>query len=138
MDKHKPTLLPYIMDMLSRETQMCSSVDDVVKHIKDVMLEEHVRAFGSLKRAVEFALELGVNMGILSMTKTVRMPIRYRRSKSKTKVPVRNRIPLRLGRQLTKQRMATTTATKLAAKKRSGGRLKKPKKTPGAAPKKQN
>jgi len=85
-------------------------VDDVVKHIKDVMLEEHVRAFGSLKRAVEFALELGVNMGILSMTKTVRMPIRYRRSKSKTKVPVRNRIPLRLGRQLHREATGIASA----------------------------
>ncbi|KMY87817.1 uncharacterized protein LOC6730812 [Drosophila simulans] len=137
MDKHEPTLLPFIMDMLSREPQMCSSVDDLVENIKDVMLEEHVRAFGSLKRAVEFALELGVNLGIISLAaRKVRIPPTYRRCTHKTKVPVSNRIPVRLGRQLVKQRMAMISATKLAAKKRSGGRLKRAKKTAGVAPKK--
>ncbi|EDV57578.2 uncharacterized protein LOC6542417 [Drosophila erecta] len=137
MDKNKSSLLPYIMDMLSREPQLCTTLDDLVKNIKDIVLEEHINPFGSLKRAVEFALEVGVNLGIISLTdERVRMPFNFRRSLPKTRVPLATRISPRLGRRAIKQRMPTTTAAKLVASKKRSGR--KSKKTDGAAVRKRH
>ncbi|XP_039479576.1 uncharacterized protein LOC120444112 [Drosophila santomea] len=136
MDKTKSSLLPYIMDMLSREPQLCTTLDDLVKNIKDIVLEEHINPFGSLKRAVEFALEVGVDLGIISLTdERIRVPFNFRRNLPRTRVPLTTRISPRLGRRAIKQRMPTSTAAKLAGKKRSG---RKSKKTAGAASRKRH
>ncbi|XP_017047354.1 uncharacterized protein LOC108092329 [Drosophila ficusphila] len=115
MDMNKSTLLPYVMDLLSRQPQLCTTKEDLIKSIRDIVLEEHIAPFGSLKRAVDAALEVGVNLGILSLTDE-RVPFNFRRKKPQVKAPAGTWISPRVGRMAIKQRIPKYQAKKTAAK----------------------
>ncbi|XP_016954704.1 uncharacterized protein LOC108027670 [Drosophila biarmipes] len=127
MDRYKSSLIPYILDMLSRQPQLCTTKEELIDNIKDIILEEHIRPFGSLKKAVEFALEVGVSLGVISLTdERVRMPFNFRKSRPKFKVPSGIRITPRLGRRVVKQRMPKTAAKGLKKKRAGRKEQKKP------------
>jgi len=74
---------------------------------------------------VEFALEVGVNLGVISLTnERVRMPFNFRKTRPKFKVPSGIRITPRLGRRVVKQRMPKT-AVKGIKKKKAGRKNQK-------------
>ncbi|XP_030383314.1 uncharacterized protein LOC115630797 [Scaptodrosophila lebanonensis] len=102
MEKNTSSLLPYILDLLSRQPDLCTTVDNLVDQIKDIVLNEHVSPFGTLKRAVEFALEVGMNLGILSLSdQRVRVPFNFRSKKAKTCMQSNHvkRIPPEIGKK---------------------------------------
>jgi len=93
----------------------------LIDSIKDIILEEHIGSFGSLKKAVDFALEVGVNLGLISLTdERVRVPFNFRKTRPKFKVPSGIRITPRLGRRVVKQRMPKTAAKGIKKKKKAG------------------
>ncbi|KAH8352262.1 hypothetical protein KR084_003007 [Drosophila pseudotakahashii] len=121
MDKTNSSLLPYVMDMLSRQPELCTSTDDLIDSIKDIVLDEHIGSFGSLEHAVQFALEVGASLGIVSLTgERVRLPFNFRKSRPRFKVPAASRITPLMGRRAIKQRVPKATAAKLMGKKKAG------------------
>ncbi|XP_037710891.1 uncharacterized protein LOC119547923 [Drosophila subpulchrella] len=125
MNKCNSSLIPYILDMLSRQPQLCTTKDELIDSLKDIILEEHIGSFGSLKKAVDFALEVGVYLGVISLTdERVRMPFNFRKTRPKFKVPSGIRITPRLGRRVVKQRMPKTVA-KGIKKKKAGRKVQK-------------
>ncbi|XP_052853917.1 uncharacterized protein LOC128263191 [Drosophila gunungcola] len=128
MDKKKPSLLPYIMDLLSRQPHLFTSKEELIEGIRDVVLEEHITPFGTLQQAVDFSLDVGVSLGILSLTdERVRMPFNYRKGPSKKKLPAGTRISPQEGRRAIKQRMPKARPPKPLAKV-VGKRCAKPRK----------
>ncbi|KAH8334462.1 uncharacterized protein [Drosophila kikkawai] len=71
MDYIESTLLPFIMELISRQDNMCTTVDELTEAVKDAVLAEHIHPFGTLELAVRFALEVGSNMGILTLNDEV-------------------------------------------------------------------
>ncbi|XP_017099799.1 uncharacterized protein [Drosophila bipectinata] len=67
MDKYTSTLLPYILDLLSRQPELRIPMDDIIKHIQDAVMFEHVRPFGSLRNAVDVAIGVGETTGVLTL-----------------------------------------------------------------------
>ncbi|XP_017004141.2 uncharacterized protein [Drosophila takahashii] len=131
MDKTNSSLLPYIMDMLSRQPQLCATTEDLMKSIKDIVLDEHIGSFGSLERAVEFALEVGVSLGILSLTDhQVRLPFNFRKRSPRFQVPAASRISPLMGRRAIRQRVPKATAAKLMGKKKPGPKVVQRKRRP--------
>jgi len=54
--------------------------------MKDAVIEDVISPFGSLQRAVEFAIELGMNIGLLSLTEEkVLLPFKLRPKASNIK-----------------------------------------------------
>ncbi|XP_016987667.1 uncharacterized protein LOC108050475 [Drosophila rhopaloa] len=126
MDKNNPSLLPYIMDLLSRQPKLFTTKEDLVKSIRDIVLEEHIGPFGSLEGAVEFSLDVGVSLGIISLTdEKVRVPFNFRMSRHKERETGGARISPKDGRKAIRQRMPKppAKAAKLMGKK--GARLRK-------------
>ncbi|XP_033249623.1 uncharacterized protein LOC108162268 isoform X1 [Drosophila miranda] len=62
------SVLPQILDFLSRQPSLSADVDQMCKALKNVLLAKHIAAFGSTEKAVHFAIDLGVNLGIFSVT----------------------------------------------------------------------
>ncbi|KAM8718711.1 hypothetical protein ACLKA7_001428 [Drosophila subpalustris] len=60
------SLLPNVLDLLSQEPDLSSSIDDLCKQLKDVTVKDVISPLGSLQSAVEYSIELGINIGILS------------------------------------------------------------------------
>ncbi|KAM8718704.1 hypothetical protein ACLKA7_001422 [Drosophila subpalustris] len=60
------SLLPNVLDLLSQEPGLSSSIDKLCEQMKDLDVKDIISPFGSLQRAVEFSVELGINIGILS------------------------------------------------------------------------
>ncbi|XP_015036228.2 uncharacterized protein [Drosophila pseudoobscura] len=76
------SVLPQILDFLSRQPSLSADVDQMCKALKNVLLAKHIAAFGSTEKAVHFAIDLGVNLGIFSVTeeKLPFLPFKLRRS----------------------------------------------------------
>ncbi|XP_017075127.1 uncharacterized protein LOC108110548 [Drosophila eugracilis] len=131
------TLLPYIMGLLSEQPHLCTTREDLIKKINDVVLEEHIAPFGSLERAVDFGLVVGVNLGIISLTnERVRLPFNFRTRQASYKVPSGPKISPCQGRRAIRQRTPTSKAAKFMGLKRSG--RKSAGKTSGEVKKKQS
>ncbi|XP_023177634.1 uncharacterized protein LOC111604009 [Drosophila hydei] len=82
MEINTTSLLPYVLDLLSRQPNLCTSVDALCEMIQDVVMDDVISPFGSLKRAVEFSVELGTNLGLLLVSdKRIRMPFNLRAKK---------------------------------------------------------
>ncbi|KAH8298246.1 hypothetical protein KR018_011848 [Drosophila ironensis] len=62
-----PPLLPYILDLLSRQPGLQTSVDMIEAHIRETVLDECVAPFRTLNQAVRFTLEVGKNLGLLKL-----------------------------------------------------------------------
>lgn len=115
MEVNTTTLLPYILDLLSRQPDLCEysanckcevsfsqfeiqsiqssgcSIDELCIEIKGAVMEEVLAPYGSLVRAVQFAVELGMDLGLLSLTnKRIRIPFRFF---SRNKLPESPRQP---------------------------------------------
>lgn len=57
-------------------------MDALCEMIQDVVMDDVISPFGSLKRAVEFSVELGTNLGLLLVSdKRIRMPFNLRAKK---------------------------------------------------------
>ncbi|EDW64584.1 uncharacterized protein [Drosophila virilis] len=79
MEINTTSLLPYVLDLLSRQPDLCTSIDALCEQIQDVVMDDIISPFGNLKRAVEFSVELGMNLGLLLLSdKRVRMPFNFR------------------------------------------------------------
>lgn len=98
MEVNTTTLLPYILDLLSRQPDLCEysancngdvlplqfpiqisgcSIEELCFELKDAIMDEVLAPYGSLLRAVEFAVELGMDLGLLSLTnKRIRIPFK--------------------------------------------------------------
>lgn len=109
MEINTTSLLPYVLDLLSRNPNLSelmiqllqsnrfliyfdlwtgSTTEELCEHMKDVVIEDVISPFGSLERAVEFAIELGMNIGILSLTEEkVLMPFKLMPSPSNMSKP---------------------------------------------------
>ncbi|XP_034473693.1 uncharacterized protein LOC117781084 [Drosophila innubila] len=86
METNTTSLLPYVLDLLSRKPDLSSTTEELCEHMKDVVIEDVISPFGSLQRAVEFAIELGMNIGLLSLTEEkVLMPFKLKPSASNIK-----------------------------------------------------
>ncbi|XP_017857132.1 PREDICTED: uncharacterized protein LOC108609869 isoform X1 [Drosophila arizonae] len=82
MEINTTSLLPYVLDLLSRQPDLCTSVDALCEKIQDVVMDDVISPFGTLKRAVEFSVELGTNLGLLLLSdKRIRMPFNLRAKK---------------------------------------------------------
>ncbi|TDG45800.1 hypothetical protein AWZ03_007755 [Drosophila navojoa] len=82
MEINTTSLLPYVLDLLSRQPDLCTTVDALCAKIKDVVMDDVISPFGTLKRAVEFSVELGSNLGLLLLSdKRIRMPFNLRTKK---------------------------------------------------------
>ncbi|KAM8715405.1 hypothetical protein ACLKA7_002454 [Drosophila subpalustris] len=68
MEDNITYLLPNVLDLLSEKADLSASMDELCEHLKDVVDKDMLSAFGSLERAVEFSVELGINLGILAIT----------------------------------------------------------------------
>ncbi|XP_034471618.1 uncharacterized protein LOC117779507, partial [Drosophila innubila] len=92
---------------------------------KDVVIEDVISPFGSLQRAVEFAIELGMNIGLLSLTEEkVLMPFKLKPSASNIK---NTALPPTQCRSLIKRlakTMRTTQANSCKNKKRASVKAK--------------
>ncbi|KAH8326054.1 hypothetical protein KR067_013720 [Drosophila pandora] len=113
MDKYTSTLLPYVLEMLSRQPQLRITTDFIEANIRDSVMNEHVSPFGTLKHAVDFAIEVGHNLGILNITnEEVQIPLSFRRRiSSQGSVPPEASITPAQARKLIKQRMPKPRAT---------------------------
>ncbi|EDW76640.1 uncharacterized protein Dwil_GK15567 [Drosophila willistoni] len=101
----KPTtsLLPYVIDLLSRKKSLCTNVNSLCDEIKDAVIQDHIRNFDSLKDAVEFAIGVGMELGILAKSKGgYRLPFTFNTMGSK---PMVDRITAAQGRAAIRRRM---------------------------------
>ncbi|XP_034099069.1 uncharacterized protein LOC117564440 [Drosophila albomicans] len=77
MEINTTSLLPYVLDLLGRNPDLRSTTEDLCDRVKDAVMEDVIRPFGSVQRAVEFSIELGMNIGLLSLEDNrVRLPFR--------------------------------------------------------------
>ncbi|KAH8413340.1 hypothetical protein KR009_010058, partial [Drosophila setifemur] len=126
MEQHTSTLLPYILDLLSRYPQLSTSKDDLLDQIQQSVLDEHIAPFGTLERAVEFALEVGSNLGIITVTnEKIRTPFNFRKRRSEINPSASRRICAAEGRKLIRERMPKAKA-KMLAKAKAAKRKTKP------------
>ncbi|KAH8385561.1 hypothetical protein KR200_009412, partial [Drosophila serrata] len=83
MEYVQSTLLPFIMELISRENNLCTTVEELTDAVKDAVLEEHIHPFGNLQMAVRFALEVGSNMGIITLNDNlIPIPFNYKAKKT--------------------------------------------------------
>ncbi|XP_062123739.1 uncharacterized protein LOC133837093 [Drosophila sulfurigaster albostrigata] len=83
MEINTTSLLPYVLDLLGRNPDLRSTTEDLCDRVKDAVMEDVIRPFGSVQRAVEFSIELGMNIGLLSLEDNrVRLPFRLTASAS--------------------------------------------------------
>lgn len=80
-----------------------TTFDELTEAMKDAVLEEHIRPFGSLDMAVKFSLEVGSNLGIITLSdETVPMPFNFRDRKPSPTL----RITAAQGRKVIKKALA--------------------------------
>ncbi|KAH8324157.1 hypothetical protein KR074_000932 [Drosophila pseudoananassae] len=105
MDKYTSTLLPYILDMLSRQPGLRVPMDDIIKHIQDAVMYEHLRPFGSLMNAVDVAIGVGETTGVLTLVNEEVTP------SNETCKPPKARVTPAQARKLAKKRTQKTRPT---------------------------
>ncbi|KAH8246613.1 hypothetical protein KR038_005817, partial [Drosophila bunnanda] len=132
MEFIESTLLPFIMELISRENTLCTTVDELTQAVKDAVLAEHIHPFGTLELAVRFALEVGSNMGILTLNDNV-IPIPFN-FKAKKVAPTKQ-YTAALGRkavkgELAKSRIKPKSKAKACAGKCLGKKLAREKPAP--------
>ncbi|XP_017841556.1 uncharacterized protein LOC108599270 [Drosophila busckii] len=77
MESNNTSLLPYLLSLLGRQSNFCSSIDELCDQVQDLIMEDVIGPYGTLRRAVKFAVAMGVNLGLLSLSdKRVRMPFK--------------------------------------------------------------
>ncbi|XP_022220844.1 uncharacterized protein LOC111073031 [Drosophila obscura] len=83
------SLLPHILDLLSRQPTLSADVEDLCTALEPIVVAQHIRPFGTLKKAVEFAMQVGINLGILSLREeSRRLPFSFRRTNAVDKRPL--------------------------------------------------
>ncbi|XP_030557008.1 uncharacterized protein LOC115759993 isoform X2 [Drosophila novamexicana] len=124
MEINTTSLLPYVLDLLSRQPDLCTSIDALCEQIQDVVMDDIISPFGNLKRAVEFSVELGMNLGLLLLSdKRVRMPFNFR-NRNDNKPPqaqaakAKELVSPEQGRQVIK-RLAKTDSRSAVSKQKS-------------------
>ncbi|XP_034667962.1 uncharacterized protein LOC117901361 [Drosophila subobscura] len=83
------SLLPHILDLLSRQPTLSADVEDLCQALKPLVTAQHIAPFGTLKKAVEFAMDVGVKLGIIWLSKERhRLPLNLRRTNAVDKRPL--------------------------------------------------
>ncbi|XP_032591586.1 uncharacterized protein LOC6562322 [Drosophila grimshawi] len=79
METTNTSLLPYVLDILSRQNDYCTTIDAICEKMHNMIPENRLIPFGDLRGAVEFAVNLGVNLGLLTLSdKRLRVPFNFR------------------------------------------------------------
>ncbi|SPP79546.1 uncharacterized protein LOC117581708 [Drosophila guanche] len=75
------SLLPHILDLLSRQPTLSADVEDLCKALEPLVTAQHIAPFGTLKKAVKFAMVVGIHLGIIWLSKErQRLPLNLRRT----------------------------------------------------------
>ncbi|XP_039951776.1 uncharacterized protein LOC126765356 [Bactrocera neohumeralis] len=84
MEDPNSTLLPYILETLSRKPELCDTFDHICKDIEEQLIADNNTRYGNVRIAVQRALSVGQSLGILTLTnETIRMPFNFRSSTAK-------------------------------------------------------
>lgn len=88
------TLLPYILQTLSEKPEFCDTYENLCEEIEDILSKQKRKSnYGNTRAAIENALKVGQNLGILTLTddlirvlfnynKTPKCPTAYNTSKN--------------------------------------------------------
>ncbi|XP_054742472.1 uncharacterized protein LOC129247384 isoform X1 [Anastrepha obliqua] len=87
MEDPDSTLLPYILETLSRKPELCDTFEHICKEIEEQLIADNNTSYGNVRKALQRALTVGQSLGIITVTnETIRMPFNFReRSVKNTK-----------------------------------------------------
>ncbi|KAH8283054.1 hypothetical protein KR054_011929, partial [Drosophila jambulina] len=102
-----------------------STVDELTKAVKDLVLTEHIHPFDNLEMAVRFALEVGSNIGLLTFTDdSFLVPFNFRAKKpAPTKKYTSAQGRKAVKRVLAKSRVKSNSKAKACGNKRPRKKL---------------
>ncbi|XP_065366263.1 uncharacterized protein LOC135959144 [Calliphora vicina] len=77
------SLLPHILESLSQKPELCDTLENLCGEINYILSSENLkRRYGNVEKAIENALDVGQNLGVITLTDDlVRMP--YKNSAQK-------------------------------------------------------
>ncbi|XP_004518744.1 uncharacterized protein LOC101461244 [Ceratitis capitata] len=79
MEDPNSTLLPYILETLSRKPELCDTFDNICKEIEDQLRVDKNTRYGNIRNALQRALNVGQSLGIITLShETIRMPFNFR------------------------------------------------------------
>ncbi|KNC22819.1 hypothetical protein FF38_08016 [Lucilia cuprina] len=82
MDNTNSVLLPHILESLSQKPELCDTYENLCEEIGYVLSSENLKQqYGNVENALESALDVGRNLGIITLTDDlIRMPFNLSKS----------------------------------------------------------